>query len=136
MALARRFPLDHDDVFTHGAYLVSEVTAVIDFDKSTRETKVQKLDPDAGLPMWQVDVLDADPEATKKGRQVTVKIPAKHQPVPPERKGGVPFVPVEFDGLSALPYVDDSGPRPRIAWSFMASGMKAPGSGRPSGQAA
>ena len=37
MALARRFKVPHHDVFPFGAYLVSEVTPVYDFEKSTRE---------------------------------------------------------------------------------------------------
>ena len=34
---------------------------------------------------------------------------------------------MEFVGLTALPYVDDSGKRPRIAWSFRAQGFATPG---------
>ena len=61
---------------------------------------------------------------------MSVKIPAKVAPVPPENKSGMPWTPVEFVGLSALPYVEESATgRGRIAWSFRAEGMVAPGSG-------
>ena len=93
---------------------------------STRESKVQAHDRDNGLPLWQVEVLDVDPEANKKGRTVTVKFAAKVQPVPPEALEGLPLRPVEFDGLTALPYVETTGNFNRIAWSFRADAMHAP----------
>lgn len=128
MAIAKRLHVAHEDVFAHGAFVVSEVTQVLDFDASTREVKVQARDKDTGLPLWQVEVLDVDPEAPKKGRTVTVKFAAKVQPVPPEALPELPLRPVEFEGLSALPYVDTNGNFSRIAWSFRAEGMHAPAS--------
>ena len=126
MSIARRIKLDNGDVFPYGAYLVSEVTPVVDWEQSTKDSRVQKHDSETGLPLWQVEVLDADPEAQKRSRTVTVKIAAKVQPVSPAASG-TPFTAVEFDRLTALPYVDDSGQgRPRIAWSFLASDMRAP----------
>lgn len=134
MALARRFKVAHDEVFPFGAYLVSEVTPVYDFEKSTRETKVQDIDKENGLPVWSVDVLDADPEAPKKSKTVTVKIAAKVQPVPPSNDGSSPFTGVVFEGLTATPWVDSSrcgAPEPgkshrcraQSAWSFRAESM-------------
>jgi hypothetical protein len=73
-----------------------------------------------------VTVLDADEEAGKKDTAVTVKFVAKQQPVPPENKTPFPWTPVEFKGLTALAWIDDNGPRPRIAWSFRAEEMVAP----------
>ncbi|HYN30669.1 MAG TPA: hypothetical protein VES95_12510 [Dermatophilaceae bacterium] len=49
--------------------------------------------------------------------------------MPPENKSGFPWTPVEFVGLTALAWIDDNGNRPRLAWSFRAEGMVAPGSG-------
>lgn len=121
MAIARRFKVSHDEVFPHGAYVVGEVVPVSDFDRSTKDERRQKVDPDSGLLLWDVDVLDADPEAKQKA--IKVKIAAKVQPVPPAVQPGTPFARVVFEGLTALPYIDDNGPRPRIAWSFRASGM-------------
>ncbi len=134
MAIAKRLQVRHEDVFAHGAFVVSEVTQVLDFDASTRENKVQARDKDTGLPLWEADVLDPDPEAKKKGRTVTVKFAAKVQPVPPETLPGLPLRPVEFEGLTALPYVDTNGNFSRIAWSFRAEAMHAP-TGSPSGPA-
>ena len=82
--------------------------------------------------MWSVEVLDADPEAPKREKTVCVKIVAKVQPVPPHNGTGMPFNPVELEGLTALPYVvAEEGRRPRLAWSFRATGMKAPGKASP-----
>jgi len=127
MAIARRFKINHDEVFPFGAYLVADVGPVFDFDKSTKETKVQQVDKDSGLLLWSVEVLDADPDAGKKSKTVTVKIAARVQPVPPDALPGLPFRPVVFQGLSALPYIDDAGKFSRIVWSFKAESMTAPG---------
>ena len=127
MAIARRFKISHDEVFPFGAYLVAEVGPVFDFEKSSKDVKVQQVDKDNGLPLWSVEVLDADPEAGKKSKTVTVKIPARVQPVPPDALPGLPFRPVVFQGLSALPYIDDAGKFSRIVWSFKAEAMTAPG---------
>ena len=127
MAIERRFKISHDEVFAFGAYLVGEVGPVFDFEKSSKDAKVQQMDKDNGLPLWSVEVLDADPEAGKKCKTVTVKIAARVQPVPPDALPGLPFRPVVFQGLSALPYIDDAGKFSRIVWSFKAEAMTAPG---------
>jgi hypothetical protein len=56
-----------------------------------------------------------------------VKITAPHQPVPPAKLQGFPFAPVEFEGLTITPYANNKG---RIAYSFWATGMRAPGGSR------
>jgi hypothetical protein len=117
-----------EDVFAFGAYVVSEVEPVRDFDKSTRERPVQALDRESGLPVWSVSVLDADPAARKTEKTVTVKISAPHQPVPPEAAAGMPFPAVAFDGLTVTPYLDDK--RGRVAYSFRAQSMRAPALGK------
>lgn len=126
MALTNRFRISMLDVFPHGAYLVSEVEAVRDFDKSSAGRPVQAVDKESGLPVWAVSVLDADPDARRSDKTVTVKISSPHQPIPPEMAPGVPFRPVEFDGLTVTPYVNESGSRPRVAYSLRATGMRAP----------
>lgn len=57
------------------------------------------------------------------------------QPVPPEAMAGVPFRPMEFDGLTVTPYLDDK--RNRVAYSFRATNMRAPqiGSRKPAPRA-
>lgn len=131
MAIPKRIDFTHDYVFSSGAYLVSEVRQVNDFDRSTKENKVQQIDKDNGLPVWAVDVVDADPEAPRKSKTVTVKITAKHQPVPPSNEDNTPFTPVEFEGLSGLPYIDDNGNFSTITWSMKATGIKAVGKSAP-----
>jgi hypothetical protein len=125
MAIKGAIPMTHGDVFPHGCYVVGDVQAMRDFDKSTREQAVQAVDRDTAELVWTVDVVDADPEARE--RTVRVKITAPVQPVPPAEAPGVPFRPVEFDGLTATPYVTTTASgRGRLAWSFRATGMRAP----------
>ncbi|MBU9763268.1 plasmid replication, integration and excision activator [Mycobacterium sp. TNTM28] len=127
MSIPKWLQIGHDQVFSLGAFLVSEVTPMIDFDKSSGENRVQARDRDTGLPMWQVEVLDGDPAAPKRSRTVTIKFAAATQPTAPTNSSGTPFTPVVLEGLMALPYVERSGDFSRIAWSYRASGMTAPG---------
>jgi len=115
------------DVFPSGAFVVGDVEAVRDFDKSTPERFVQAKDKDTGELVWAVPVLDADEAAPKGAKTVVVKISAPVQPVPPEAVAGLPFRPVEFDGLTVTPYVDDK--RNRVAYSLRARAMRAPATG-------
>lgn len=125
--MPRRIKVDFGEVFPHGTFAVSEVTAMRDFDRSTRDAPVQAVDEDSNLPIWTVDVLDADPEARKNDRQFSVRIAASVQPVLPDALPGVPFRPVVFTGLTATPYVSENGMgRSRLAWSFRAAGVEAP----------
>jgi hypothetical protein len=128
MAMPRRIKVDFGEVFPYGVYAVGEVQAQRDFDKSTRDKPVQAIDDDSGLPVWSVDVIDADPDATKSTRALTVKVAAQVQPVLPESSAG-PFTQVEFDNLTATAYVADAPGgegRGRLAWSFRASEVRAP----------
>ena len=70
-------------------------TSLDDFDASTKENRVQARDKDTGLPMWQVEVLDFDPQAREK--TFRVKIAAAVQPVPPEAIAGAPVRPVVLE---------------------------------------
>ena len=82
------------------------------------------MDKETGLLMWAVSVLDADPDARRDVKTVTVKFATPPSPVPPEAMAVMPFRPVEFDGLTVTPYVDDK--RGRVAYSYRATGMRAP----------
>ena len=44
MAMPRRIKVAQDEVFPFGAFLVSEVTPVWDFEKSTRDQRIQQID--------------------------------------------------------------------------------------------
>ncbi len=124
MAIQGPISIGFDQVFPHGCYLVGEVQQVKDFDASTATRVVYAKDKTTGLPVWQVSVVDADPEAKASQKSVTVKILTEVQPVPPPSLPGLPFTPVEFDGMSVTPYVgQDTG---RLAYSLRARAMRAP----------
>lgn len=59
-----------------------------DFDKSSPGVPVQATDKETGLPMWAVSVLDADPDARKNQKTVTVKIAARTSRCPRRPRRG------------------------------------------------
>ena len=126
MALPRKIPVSFATVFPVGAYMVGEISPVRDYDRSTRENVIQAVDPDTGLLLWGVDVVDADPDATKSNRTMTVKVTAKVQPVLDRAEGDLPFTPVEFAEMTATAYIEESGNFSRIAWSLRAKGVSNP----------
>jgi hypothetical protein len=132
VALQGAIPVEFGMVFPDGAFAAGGFEAVRDFGASTGEKFVQSADRE-GVPLWVIEVIDADPQA--RARTVKVKVAAAVQPVLPSAPpGGVPFVPVEFTGLTVTPYVAEK--TGRLAYSFKASGVKAPGrnAGRPSSE--
>ena len=133
MAVQGPFKVDCGELFPHGLGVVGPVTPMDDFDKSSKDNRVQARDKDTGLPMWQVEVLDFDPQARDK--TFRVKIAAAVQPVPPEQSGTVPVRPVVLEGLTVTPYIKD-GNRPRIAYSLRCTGLAAPGRRAEPGKAA
>jgi len=56
-----------------------------------------------------------------------VKVAAADQPVLPAAPAGLPFVPVEFAGLTITPYVNQAG---RLAYSLRATGVRVVRGGR------
>jgi hypothetical protein len=78
------------------------------------------------LLLWSVEVVDADPEATKSTRTMAVKVAAAVQPVLPPAPDGLPFRPVEFDKMTATAYVEETGNFSRVAWSLRAREVRAP----------
>ena len=139
MAMETRVPVKSTVAFPEGlyAFVTTEVKPARDFDKSTRETLVQQIDRDTELPVWLFDVMDADPNAEGKNKVITIRILSEHKPTLPEAPPGLPFRPVDFEGLTGTPYVDSqrctgerSGAphrcRARLAWSFRATGVVAP----------
>jgi hypothetical protein len=118
MAIAQRLPVSMGVVFPHGAFVVGAVSAVDNFDrKKAGEADPQERDKESGLRLWAVRVVDADPESRRGQAEVVVKVAAEVQPVPP-------------DLSPVTPYVDDSRQgRPRVAYSFRATGMRAPEKG-------
>jgi hypothetical protein len=123
LAIGYRIPVSFAEAFPYGAYAVGAVEEVINFDVSTKESRIQARDKESGLLVWQIEAFDADPEARKKS--VKVKIAARVAPVLPEPQAGSPFRAVEFEDLSVTPYVVEGTP-PRVAYSYRASGLRAP----------
>ena len=137
--LQGQIPIEFGMVFPDGAYAAGAIEMVRDFDRSSGDRVVQQIDKVTQLPLWVVEVIDAD--ETARQRTVKVKIAAQVQPVLPPPAPGQPFTPVEFDGMTATPYVDSSRCQgngksrcgARLAYSFKATGVRAPsrGIGRP-----
>ena len=101
MAMHGQIPVQFGAVFPDGAYAAGAIEMVRDFDRSTADRPVQQADKDTGLPLWVVEVIDAQENARQ--RTVKVKIAAQVQPVLPPPAPGSPFTPVEFDGMTAAP---------------------------------
>jgi hypothetical protein len=115
-----RFKVRMEDVFPAGCVLVPDsIAEAMDFDSATKVRTPSK-DKVTGQRVYQVRVMDADPELGARSREVVVKILADHQPVPPVQA----FQPVEFEGLMVTPYVD--GKSGRLAFSYRATGIVAP----------
>jgi hypothetical protein len=122
VALQGPIPAEYAHVFPHGAYAAGEFEPMRDFDASSGDRFVQAKDKQSGLPVWVIEVIDADPAARDKTAKV--KIAAQAQPGLPAPTSAVPFVPVEFAGLTVTPYVNQVG---RLAYSLRASGVRVPG---------
>ncbi|MGJ6962774.1 plasmid replication, integration and excision activator [Streptosporangium sp. G11] len=124
MAIQGPIPVSFDQVFPHGCYIVGEVEQVKDFTASTGGRTVYAKDKNTGELVWQVAVMDADPTLKATQKTVAVKILSPVQPVPPLPLPNMPFVPVEFDGMTATAYVNQN--TGRLAWSLRARAMRAP----------
>jgi hypothetical protein len=134
MAMVTPLPVNFDQVFPEGAFVTGDVEPVRDFD-AKGSMPVQKKDKATGLPMWQVSVHDADSSSRGAAKAVKVVVLDERQPVPPHPLDGLPFRPVEFDGLTVTPYVAEGAGRPRVAYSIRARAMRTPAS-RPTPKAA
>ncbi|WP_239336792.1 plasmid replication, integration and excision activator [Frankia sp. CiP3] len=124
MAVPQRIPVRFEDVFPHGAYVLG-VEPVNDFDKvKAGVADPQERDKITGVLVWAVRVMDADPNARAGSAEVKVKIPAPVQPVPPEPVAGTALRPVEFEGLTVMPWVNRFGPTPKLGLALRAKGMR------------
>ncbi|GLW10316.1 hypothetical protein Misp01_54440 [Microtetraspora sp. NBRC 13810] len=123
MAIQGPIPVTFGQVFPHGCFAVGDVEPVKDFEASTNGRFVQARDKQTGELVWQIPVMDADPTLKAAQKTVSVKLLGAVQPVPPAPVAGVPFVPVEFDGLTITPYVNGAG---RLAYSIKARQILAP----------
>jgi hypothetical protein len=131
MAVQGPIPVDFAHAFPRGAYAGGAFEPVRDFDASKDGRFVQSKDKVTGLPLWQADVIDGDPDARDKS--VRVKVAASDQPVLPPPGPGFPFVPVEFAGLTITPYVQSTN---RLAYSLKATEVRVASRAPRSGQEA
>jgi hypothetical protein len=114
-----RFAVAMGQVFPEGCHLVPDsISEAMDYDEETKR-RSPAVDKVTGKPVFQVRVVDMDPDLTGRSREVVVKVVADRMPVPPTRQ---PFEPVEFENLTVTPYVTDRG---RMAYSLRATGLKA-----------
>jgi len=115
-----RFPVSMADVFSHGCHLVPDsIAEAMDYDEETRR-RSPAVDKLTSKPVFQVRVVDLDPDLAGRSREVVVKVIADRMPVPPTR---TPFEAVEFENLTVTPYVVDA--TKRLAYSLRATGIKA-----------
>jgi hypothetical protein len=124
MAVQSPIPVEFAHAFPHGAYAAGPFEPVHDFDASKGDRFVQGKDKVSGLPVWVVEVIDADPQARQKTARVKVASSQEPRLPAPPAGAGVPFVPVEFSGLTVTPYVNQAG---RLAYSLKATGVRVPG---------
>ncbi|WP_396642906.1 plasmid replication, integration and excision activator [Microbacterium sp.] len=123
MALQSAIPVSFEAFFPRGAFVVGEVERVMKWnDDGTLGG--QDADRNSGHPLWQVRVIDADPEARKGQGEVTVKLISIVEPQLPPEMNGLPFRPAVFEGLTVTPYVKENNGRPRVAYSLRAIEMK------------
>ena len=137
MAVQTPIPVHFEQVFPNRCYVTSEVEPIYAFKDGQRGA--QDVHPVTGEPMWQITVLDADPNAKGAAKSVKVKISSRYQPVPPTPAEGSPFAEVEFTDMAITPYVVEvMKDRYKVAYSLQARGMSAPArsSARPSKAAA
>ena len=104
MALQGPIPVEFAAVFPRGVFAAGGFEPVRDFDASSGGRFVQAKDKASGLPVWAVEVIDADPAARDKTGKG--KVAANDSPALPAASPGMPFVPVEFTGLTVTPYVN------------------------------
>ena len=62
MALQGPIPVEFGLVFPAGVYAAGGFEPVRDFDASSNGRFVQSKDKQSGLPLWVVEVIDADPD--------------------------------------------------------------------------
>ncbi len=124
----KRFPMEFDELFPDGAYVVGEVTAVTEYqsqeDKARNRPVRPRIDEASGLLIFKVTI--ADPSAEKdRDKSITVEIAAKVQPVPPAAVAGLPFRPVVLEGVTVQPRAETSGQAKWITWVVRAISMRA-----------
>jgi hypothetical protein len=125
-----RLPVEFDQWFPQGLYLVGEITPVTEYqsqeDRARNRPVRPRTDEVSGLPLFRGTF--ADPAADRdREKSVTVEFACTHQPVPPESVPGLPFRPVVLEGMTVAPRAETSGQAKWITWTIRATGMTVPG---------
>ena len=108
-----RLPVKMADVFPDGCSLVpASISETYDYDEKNKTCR-PSIDKITGQRVYQCRVVDMDPERRGRSRETAVKIVADQMPVPPT---GAQYEPVEFEGLTAIPYATDRG---RVAYTSL-----------------
>lgn len=116
-----RFSVSMSEAFPHGLYAMA-VEQAQDFNEATR-VRTPAADKQTGELIWTVTCIDRDPEI-RGTREVKVKVLASYCPdLPPEIAPNTGIRPVEFSGITVTPYLSEQGRRPRIAFSYRATGV-------------
>ena len=101
----KRFPIEFDELFPQGAYVVGAVTAMTEYqsqeDKARNRPVRPRVDEVTGHPLFRGTF--ADPSAEKdREKSVTVEFACAHQPVPPAAVAGLPFRPVVLEDRKSI----------------------------------
>jgi hypothetical protein len=126
MGVQSRIKQEHGDVFAHGA-LGIKIEALNDYEKVKAGVQdPQQRDKDSGERVWLFRGIDNDPDA--RSSEVKVKIVADVMPpMPGEPIPGTNLYPVEFEGLTVTPYVEETKSGfTRVAYSLKATGVREP----------
>jgi hypothetical protein len=124
----KRFPMEFNELFPEGAYVVGEVTALTEYqsqeDKARNRSVRSRIDEVSGLSIFKVTI--ADPSAKKdRDKSITVEITSRVQPVPPAAVSGLPFRSMVLEGVTVQPRAEASGQAKWITWVGRATGMHA-----------
>jgi hypothetical protein len=124
----KRFPMEFNELFPEGAYVVGEITALTEYqsqeDKAHNRPVRSRIDELSGLPIFKVTI--ADPSAEKdRDKSITVEIASRVRPVPPAAVSDLPFRPVVLEGVTVQPRAETSGQAKWITWVVRATGMHA-----------
>lgn len=103
--------------------MLGDLEPAEDFEKKRAgEVDTQMRDKESGMRVWLARVIDPDP--TARSAEVKVKVSSETQPVAPKALAGSPFAQVEFEGLTVTPYISEQNGKPRLAYSFRATGVR------------
>jgi hypothetical protein len=117
-----RCAVNIEEVFPKKVFILGGLPSP-EFSDDRHTPKRQEQGKDTHQLVRTVRALDGNEEAARFRAEITVKITASQQPVLAQKTLGFPYFPAEFDGLTITPYVNAMG---RVAYSFWATGMRAP----------